>query len=841
MAIAIYSEEDKKKTVAEYLGIVGTSDDIQTLAVNEEAKKLLEDLCGYRFTATDYRDEKGFYPFVYRALMYHEKKKDNDDRPETNLALLTPKTLGELVEQKDTLLPSLDSQRQGIMDDYDGYKDSDYGRKRDSFLESSGYYRSREPDKNSKFYFLRYWRSSVKQLMALRGLDIHAADPRVQDESKEFLFKLFGRDLVTIWASEKGYDSLVADWPEHLVEDKGKYLRHLEDTREREAAQRETLKREAFLSTLVTLIPDAANKYINNQTPENLTELLNAALGNEPACQKLQGLLGTREKLDIQAFKDTLALTPIAIQEQAEMLRKDLIKRNDDAYIWNHAGVTFNDFFIARRPDFAAPGTIGREEAQRNALKSLLGTSIDVDDKAVKQVLSTPCQQLKENPDLVLSDLKSRRRWRRVILTSLSILSAAAVFFSGRAALSGRSESNGPDEAPTAEKTPAKPATTAKEKAKPTPAPVVADKGKDKPASTVADEGKDTPTPAPSMVKKALDRQTETGTAAAPQGAQSKDTAAQQPAAPAEIIGKKGNHLIGLRWSGFRDKDYLQEMEEAPDLLFKTYFDYMIGRIRKTGLPFGDLFKPEDTRKVITKANDYVWMKPKGSKETIRFYIRKGGQARDELVGDILSFHMNCRDVLDNLGVRRENLPRMSADMMEALDYPMGYSTKQQIAWQQMHPEEAKDATARITEMARDTIQKGQLDIHDPEAVLAATIKAAKAYRETHPGNRALLLSLDESVREITGLTREDKAQYYTLEEAEVQKHIAALNQSEATGNPQRRSQSPERRTQYDGTTPTPRGSEGRSSDSSSGGFPWKTTLAIGAIAYLWGRKKRRG
>ena len=716
-------DEDRNKTIAEYLGLTGTPEEIQEKLEKDSSRlqTLIKEEAYGLATDSIHADSKGLYPYVIRTIMYQDKK-DSENRLIADVNQLTPRTVGELILDKEAIRRTLAEQAQQIKDDYE----YDYGYKKNLFLDATEH--STTKDGYYENYFYRFWRAPISSLMKYRGIDIGTETG--MEHAKKILRRLYGST-----ADEKDITILLNKTPECLVEDK--------DTIEREAqrkrADKERIEAELKDKPLWETLKELHGVIFPNGADSEAMATI--ASGNDNAKDYIKGLLRLekRDEADLDFFKTCINMSPNQITQEAEILKKDLIARNDERYIVDHPHASFGEFLRERRSDLLG------EDEKRNTLASIIGKEVSsLDGTAVRKALDTECTQLRAEADEIVNDAAKRKSRRWKIATAISTLSAILVLWAGKAAFSSASREEKPTKAPTAQR----PSTPKKQEAKP-----VAKTQNEATAPAVASTN---------MVQKALDNAATNAVATTQSATNTADTV-QKPTGPTEVIGKKGNHLIGLHWTGYRDIDRREVMEEAPDLVFKTHFDYMNKRIRETGLPFEDLFKPEFTRQTLKKVHDYVWLKPVGSQQKIKFYIQPGGRTRDELTEDVLSFLMNCRDVVQSLPVATTNLPVVQAEMMTALGPGMGWSAKQQIAWQRMHPRETKDATTNIAEMAQAAIKEHKVDTNNVEAVLMETLEAARIYRETHPENRALLLTVDEVARTITNIEREDMARYDKL------------------------------------------------------------------------------
>ena len=565
---------------------------------------------------------------------------------------------------------------------------------------------------------------------------------------------------------------------------------------------------------------------------------------------------------DLNTFTNLSFKSENEITQNKKVYHATVIKELDRQWIENNMDKTFGDFLTARRnrgdamltadPTLEPAGTVASalnalktppttgetsqpdispEELHMGFGKGLIGTLSEMklsDIKAKREEIRKKYtdSKLRKTIKTIFSVKKtdsSKTKWMKRALQISTIIGTlwAGSWGIGHLFSNGeKQEDKSSDKAPTEERTQAvKTPPKAPAPAVKTPAPVV---NRD---NTQADE------PAPtSMVKKALDN------------ADTKKTNSQESAKPTAVIGKKGNHLIATRWAGYYDIDYDREMKEAPELLLKANFDHMKGEIQEKGLPFADLFRPEHIRRAIKSVNNRVWLKAAEGKEKIRFYIRPNGRTRDAIMEDVLGYLMNCQDVLQSLPVPAEKLPMVQTQVMTALDYQMGYSAKEQIAWQRMHPSEAKHAAAAIEKTAREAIQRNNVDTNNMEAVFMETVEATRIYQEAHPENKALLLTLDEVTRNIANIERENMAQYNRLDtqaQAEVKKHIVGLHQDEeAEKIEERQRQNASTRSNIDPSSVANYPTNSSNSDDSSSGFPWKTTLLIAGGAYLWGKRK---
>ncbi|MBR6411812.1 MAG: hypothetical protein IKS41_01460 [Alphaproteobacteria bacterium] len=807
--MATLTDADKQKTIAEYLGLTGTREEIQE-QVERDSSKLQDfirehayNLYGVVDTST-YRDSKGLYfPYAIRALMYQDKK-DDQNRLIADLSQLTPRTVGELVANQENIGRTLVEQAGQIKDDYE----DGWGSKKNAFLDATEY--SSIKDDYIENYFRRFWRSPISSLMKYRGIDTNT--PEGNEHAKKIIRKLYGPET-------DGSDiaTLLTKTPECLVEDKDA----IEKDKRRKEADKENREEELKEKPLYETLKEIHGLVFPLGSDNNTMAAI--AAGNEDAKDYIKRLLRLekRDDPDLTFFQNTIGLSPNQIVAQADSLKKDLVARIDEKYITDHPEATFGEFLRERRPDLLS------EDEKRVALEEIIHKNPgSVDNTAVKKAQDTKCAELRTKADKIVKDSIKRRRRGKITTLAVSAFTAAMLLWSAAKAFTGGAKETKPDKAPSEEKkpTPRVPEKqAAKAPAQKAPAPTIKAPTRD-----------DTPAPATTstnMVQKAID----TGT--------TNDTAvAQHPSKPTEVIGKKGNRLIAFRWTGFTDNSYTKEMKQAPVLLFNTYFDYMNSRIQATGLPFADLFKPEHTRRAIKSVHNYVWLKPIGSQEKIRFYIRDDGKTRDAIMEDVLSIHMNWQDTLQSLPVPVENLPMAQSKVMTALGPQMGLSVKQQMAWQRMHPQEAQDASLAIAETTRAAIQAHNVDTNNVEAVFMETVEAARIYRRSHPNNIALLLSVDEVTRNLANMERENMTQYNQLavqDQAEVKKHIIGMHQDEEA---ERREEIERENGEHSNIDPSsvPDYPPAPSKSDDEGGIPtWVKLGLAGAGLYYLG--KRRG
>ncbi|MDY6407204.1 MAG: hypothetical protein SPL08_00675 [Pseudomonadota bacterium] len=792
---------DKNKTVVEYLGITGTTPveilenterEIEKYPSGSIARKLREllDEGGYQLDSGKKDSNGALYPYAIRALLYPpEKDKENRLVPPD---ISTPaRVVNDILTQQGEIQDLLDEQETQITADYNDRA------KRSKFLLPTPHSLATDGMDDKEFFF-RFWRSPVKKLFDYRGMSPIKRQNMLKD--------LYGSTPPP---------NAETQTPEYLIEERVQ----LEAERaEKLRIAKETSLFKVFNIMYGTHFPENPANYPADGTiiDDALLDTYSTLDQRKEANEYLREAL----ELDRKNMPDWLSFMELGKKPETEIKRDKekyaafVIKNLDNQWLQQNSTKTFADFLKERRAELLGI------DAQRQALETVIEKPEgSVDNKAVKLAQDKPCFTLKNDADTIVKDCAKRKTRRRIIVGGISALSALVVFWAGKSAFSGSDKDDKPTKAPVTQQ----PVTQAKKQG---PAPAVVSNPQQ--ATT-------------NMVRKALER--DKANSVKPMTTNSVQEV-QTPQKPAEIIGKKGNHLIGLRWAGYKDIDYYAKLQNAPDLVFKTHFDYMNKEIQEQGLPFGDIFNPEYTRGSLKKIHNVVRLEQPDGKP-IRFYIRTDGRTRNELMEDVLSFYMNCRDVLQSLPVKPENLPATQSKVMTALGPSMGWSTKQQMAWQRMHPNETQQALTDISKSTRDAISKGQVDTNDVEAVFIATIDAARAYREQHPDNKALLLTVDEVARSITNIGKEDMAQYDKLtprHKTEAYQQIVELNQAEKEAV-QQHVEERAREIANRRESSSNHGSRGESSSGSSSSSGWGTkTLLIGmGIAYLWGRKKRKG
>ncbi|MCQ2741609.1 MAG: hypothetical protein MJ210_05825, partial [Alphaproteobacteria bacterium] len=539
------TSDDKSKTIAEFLGMGSDMENVLA-QLEQNSAPLKEFLRKYDYDLaydSRYKDGKGnYFPYTLRAFLFQDKK-DEKDRLIADLTKLTPRTVGEFLSQKDVIKRTLIEQASQIKDDYE----YNYGTKRDAFLTATEFNSSTDGDMEN--YFYRFWRSPISKLMDYRGIDVGNSEG--EEHAKKILRKLYGPETdgtdITI---------LLNETPECLVEDKNEIDREKSRKRAFKNELEESLKNEPVWKTFSeihgVIFPNPSDHY----------EMADIAFRNEDTKEYMRKLLGLekRDTPDLALFTDTILLSPNEIVQRKDELKEALIQRIDERYVSEHPDYTFGTFLRERRDDLLS------EDAKRAALGIVINKpAASVDNTAVKHAQDIPISELKAQADKIVAESAKRRKRRPLIIAGISALTALTLFFAGKAVFSGSSKEDKPVKAPTAER-PKSPAP--KKQVAPTPAQPVVQTNQTQKAVTPAGTN---------LVQKALDRQNATNTA----------NVVQQPQKPTQIIGKKGNHLIGLRWDGYKDIDYSLKLKNVADLVFQTHFDYMNREIQERGLPFG--------------------------------------------------------------------------------------------------------------------------------------------------------------------------------------------------------------------------------------------------------------
>ncbi|MBQ7412738.1 MAG: hypothetical protein IJV07_00475 [Alphaproteobacteria bacterium] len=711
-----FTDAEQRKTLAEYLGITGTADEIQKKL--EDSDRAGEVLSGIFDThgRWDIRDSvRKPYPFV--------------------IAQVSSLTIGQMISDNDQLTNRLAEEYKEIRSDYD----ESYGAKPKRFFASVGFEESK--DGYDRDFFFRYWRSPLTKILTARGID--TTNSAGQDAAMKVLKELFGNDAV-------GYrlEDLISETPEHLIEQHDRIEADRKRTLNNEQTEMQVLRDRPFYETLV-------KGGINFTDISNAEQTAGEAFAQPEAHRILNLILSTTENMDLDVFKTTINMTPRTIEFQAANINRDLRLRNDDRYLADHPTATFGEFMsarYARSPD-------GISSPAEAALKAVLKTDKPLDMRAVQEAKEALCQDLQANRDKILKGVTSRRRRQMTLLGgtigSLVVAGALAVTslynnvaqrFSSTEKRMDRVTQTAPAQKPAqeveqkAEQTAEKPAekNTMAEKLSQASQPISTTnrvETAEKPAETVAQAKQETTNTATNV--------------------------------PAVKLTEKGNRPILLEWKGFSDIRCSKPDPAAGKKLFTGEYWDIFNQIKKNGRPYGEILDADAISRSVTPQNNALYPTPAPGEAETKFYIRRlpstwkdGVPDRDRVIQDLLSYHMNVRDVLDSLPFPKEDLPKAQMLALHAFGPSIGWSVAQQAEWQMGHGTAAKDAQETIFQNAQKIIKDRNYPADQLKTVFAATMEATAQYRETHPENQALLLSAEGAIRQSLNLTMEDVRKY---------------------------------------------------------------------------------
>jgi len=372
-------------------------------------------------------------------------------------------------------------------------------------------------------------------------------------------------------------------------------------------------------------------------------------------------------------------------------------------------------------------------------LKQILRTDKRVDQRAVEEGMDQKCADLRANADSILAAMAKRRsKHRKVVASVIMGFLILGTFLTAELykATTHGFEALGKKTAPMVEQ--------AKKKTQ-----KVFQKGSNAETNTVAATT------------------TETNTV------QDADAPVKTP------MVVKGNRPVLGRWHGWKN-----EMCTIPDAgafqrLFVGEFNDMIRRIRDNGIPFAQQFDPAKTSRMVSRAHKLIHPESVNGEKAAPFYINRGTQDYNEMMSDILNYHMNIGDVLNGLPVAQERMPDAQVAVMEAVGPAMGWSVAQQKAQQKQDPQ-AEQAYQTILKGAQAFMTQQKADTNDVESVFWATVAATRDYRQTHPDNNYLLLLTDRAIRETAGIEIAKTTEYAQLSKQDRQEAAAYIAQADA-------------------------------------------------------------
>ena len=618
-------------------------------------------------------------------------------------------TLEGIERNKETLLGDLKKYYEEMWDDYKQPYDGE--AKREPFLKATEYESVTDGDK--KGYFFKFWRSPLTKLLAYRGIDPSTTDG--QEKAKKILEKVFGPET-----SKYDFSTLISYTPKFLVEQKGDIEKDNRAKREREEVEKELLKTKPFHETLTQL----DNIHFSDNDPAIMAH---EAFLQPDAHTRLKGLMRTKEKLDEETFKEYIMKTPQQIGQAAEEVRKDplvlwpITIRNDQQFLTTNPGKTFAELLHRDgRPELPF-GEDAKNAVMRGTLRNLLGKG-PVDDKAVKKAMDRPLSELVADADKIVADVQKRGKRNKILIMGSILLATTATALGLMKAYN--SISNAFDSQPA-----------------PTPAPAVQKADQTQKAGI-------------SGALAAVSNQV-----VATQAAVATNATPQQIAKPA--MPQKGNRLVALQWSGYKDRICRTIEPQAAEWLINGEFEYRFHEIRTKGMPFGDLYDRDFMSKALGRLDNVVNVGGVPGHTPIKFYLKRdGGRSGQALVQDMLNWYDNMNDALGTLPVSRENLVQAQLKTMDAIGPSLGWSTKQQMGWLNANPDLAKHAKENIAALTAAGIAERKVDTNNVEAVFMETVNAASIYRQSNPQAQGLMLIIDETVRKVANIEMEDMAKF---------------------------------------------------------------------------------
>jgi len=241
----------------------------------------------------------------------------------------------------------------------------------------------------------------------------------------------------------------------------------------------------------------------------------------------------------------------------------------------------------------------------------------------------------------------------------------------------------------------------------------------------------------------------------------------------------KGNRPVLGRWHGWQNNMCTIPDAGAFQRLFVGEFNDMIRRIRDNGIPFAQQFDPAKTSRSVSRAHRRIHPESVNGEQSAPFFIGRGTRDYDEMMSDILNFHMNIGDALNGLPVAEERLPDAQVAAMEAIGPSMGWSVAQQLAHQKQDPQ-AEQAYQTIVQGAQTLLAQQKADTNDVESVFWATMASTRDYRQTHPENNYLLLTADRAIRQIAGIEVANTQEYAQLSKQDRQEAANYIAKADA-------------------------------------------------------------
>ncbi len=611
------------------------------------------------------------------------------------LEKLSDKTFGELLSSTDKIIEELKREEQEINADYT----ENYGQKKDNFLKAVHYM----PDGHEIDFFFRYWRRPLMKLMTDRGVNLFSDEG--EKEVKSILKDLFGSEYVN-------YDmmTLLNETPEHLVEQKKEIEAKRKEFLKNEELEKEMLFDKPFFETLEKFIG------IRFSDKTDIHKMVAEAYARPDAHDKLKEFLKTKENLDKVVFAEVLGETPRNIVHQSDRLSAELTERQDNDYLMTHPTATFGEFLKARR-DNIVEGTLEGEKIKQEALQFILNTENPVDNKAVKEAHDISCQELNRDWKAIVSRVRSRKVKKMIAISATLSGVLALLAWTGYKTVDAVNRM-GQKTVPMMEKTTAKIKETFSKK--------------------------DIPEKEPSKQQKVSSEQA------------SSKIKESKSVSQSTIV--KGNALILGNWQAWEDNQYRHHASGMFQHLLTSEFNYLMNISRESQKPLYQQVNIYTTCQELIQGN-VVKTRALSGEEPVSFYVKTWGSDQRNLKSDLIHYHMNIKDVLDNLPGNPEKLAEKQLMTMEAIGPAMGWSIRQQKMLQQKNPQATQEAQNYITLTAEHTLAKENADKNDMDAVFTAVMKATKSYRQVHPECNFLLLSADSAIRKIAGIEHTDTKQ----------------------------------------------------------------------------------
>lgn len=617
------------------------------------------------------------------------------------LEKLSDKTFGDLLSHKDEITEGLKREEQEINADYT----ENYGQKKDNFLKAVRY----TPDGHEIDFFFRYWRRPLMKLMTDRGVDLSSTEGEA--EVKGILKDLFGSEYTN-------YDimTLLQETPEHLIEQKKEIEARRKEFLKNEELEKEMLFDKPFFETLEKFIG------IRFSDKTDINQMAAEAYARSDAHDKLKEFLKTKENLDEAVFAEVLGETPRNIVHQSDRLSAELTCRQDNDYLMTHPTATFGEFLKTRR-DNIIEGTLEGERIKQEAL-SLIIQSPTVDNKAVKDAIDVPWEELYQNREDIIAKIKSRKIRKAAAITAVFSGLVLLTTWIGTKAFKSNHQ---PEQktAPIVQRETQKQTQEVKEQKQET---------KKKPQETVKQEVKNPET------KKKVASETQ--------------NAEKQKKTLTQSETKRGHRPILGNWQTWTDKQCTQKISGMFQQLFMGEFEFLKETSQKTKKPLYQVLDIDTLGQDVVNENGFIQTKPNGANISSAFYVKTWGNDLQNLKNDLVSYHKNIKDVLNDLPGTKDNLAEKQLLAMDAIGPSMGWSIKQQQIAQRANVQQQIDSQAFITETAKEILNQQQADQKDMDAVFGAVMHATKLYRQAHPDCNFLLLSADHALRKITGLEK---------------------------------------------------------------------------------------